>query len=316
MKNWLAVWLIVSLFACKEKQIDLTGNIPLKEKDFFGVFKPLPLPYAVIDSNIDKSADTLTIGLKAFTQFFPDSAFRSITGNNRKFQLHPVGKIEKEKEQYILVILQQQKKKKLLVFVTDKKNRFLAAKELLNNDRQDGYIHSLSINKEPTFLLSKEKIGKDNNLLFSRAGWVYNDAGIFMVVINDSNEDPVKSQVINPLDTLPKKNKYSGDYIKDKKNYLSVRDGKDANNYRFFVHFERNEGTCIGELKGDLKITGTGTGIYNENGDPCIIDFKFEGNRVSLKEQGSCGNHRGIKCFFNDSFTKKKEPRLKTDKKR
>lgn len=316
MKKGLAVFLVLLVFACKEKKINLTGDIPLKEKDFFGIFKPLPLPYSVSDTNIDKSADTITIGVKAFLQFFPDSAFQAITGNNRKFVLHPIGKIEKEKEQYILVLLKQQKKKKLLVFVTDKKNRFLAAKELLSNEQQDEYFHSLSINKEPTFLLSREKFGKDNNLLFSRAGWVYNDAGIFMVVINDSNEDPIKSQVINPLDTLPRKNKYSGDYIKDKKNYVSIRDGKDANNYRFFVHFERNTGACTGELKGDLKMTGPGSGIFNESGDPCIIDFKFEGNKISLKEQGSCGNHRGIKCFFNDTFTKKKEPRQKTGKKK
>ncbi len=316
MNKWIGALLILLIFSCKEKQIDLSGDVPLNQKDFFGIFKPLSLPYSVSDTNIDKSADTITIGIKAFLQFFPDSAFTTITGKNRKFIIHPIGKIEKEKEHYYLVIISQQKLKQLAVFVTDKKNKFLGAKELLQNEYNDEYSHSLSINKEPTFLISKEKMVKDNQLQFSRAGWVYNDVGIFMVVINDSNEDPKKSDVINPLDTLPKKNKFSGDYIKDKKNYVSIRDGKDLNNYAFFVHFERNEGSCIGELKGILQMKKPTRGVFNENGDPCIIDFIFEGNEITLKEQGSCGNHRGIKCFFNDSFVKKKEPKQKLQKKR
>lgn len=316
MKKWFYAFVLLVAIGCKEKKIDLSGEVPLKEKDFFGVFKPMTLPFSVTDTSISKTADTTVIGIKAFLQFFPDSSFQTITGNNRKFVLHPVGVIQKENENYYLLILSQQKKKKLVVFVTDNNNKYLASKELLSNDYTDGYFHSMSINKEPTFLLSKEKYGKDNTLLFSRAGWVYNDAGIFMVVINDSNEDPLKSEVINPLDTLPKKNKYSGDYIKDKKNYVSLRDGKDVNNYRFFIHFERNGGSCTGELKGDLIIKTANSGIFSESGDPCIIDFIFEGNTIALKEQGSCGNHRGIKCFFNDTFTKKKEPKQKTHKSR
>lgn len=316
MKKWLYALLLLIAFGCKETKIDLSGDVPLKQKDFFGIFKQVRLPYLVSDTNMGKSADTVTIGVKAFLQFFPDSAFNSITGKNRKFSIHPIGKIEKENEIYCLILITQQKQKILAVFVTDKKYQYLASKELLSNNNKDEYIHSLSINKEPTFLISKEKMGKDNNLLFSRAGWVYNDAGIFMVVINDSNEDPIKSAVINPIDTLSKKNKLSGDYIKDKKNYVSIRDGKDANNFRFFIHFERNEGSCTGELKGELNITKPNTGIFRENGDPCIIDFLFEGNRITIKEQGSCGNHRGIKCFFNDEFIKKKEPKIKNSTKK
>jgi hypothetical protein len=34
-----------------------------------------------------------------------------------------------------------------------------------------------------------------------------------------------------------------------------------------------------------------------------------------MKEEGSCGNHRDIKCFFEDTYTKKKEIKSKTKKK-
>ena len=315
MNKWVCAILILFIFSCKEKQLDLSGDVPIKQNDFFGIFKPMVLPFNVSDTNIEKSADTVSIGLKAFLQFFPDSAFKNITGSNRKFSIHPIGKIDKENEQYFLILISEKKKKQIALFVTDKKNKFLGSKELLNNEQQDEYFHSLLINKEPTFLLSKEKMGKNEQLLFSRTGWIFSDAGIFMVVINDSNEDPKKSEIINPIDTLSKKNKYSGDYIKDKKNYISIRDGKNENVYQFFIHFERNEGSCTGELKGELEMKSSNVGIFNENGDPCIIDFVFEGNEISIKEQGSCGNHRGIKCFFNDQFIKKKEPKIKKIKK-
>ena len=159
----------------------------------------------------------MIIGKEVFKQFYPDSAFSNIMGKTKIYTIHPIGLIDKEKEKFLLLLIKENKsKKRLVVLVTNEKNQFLASKELLNNFEGTEYHRFLSINKEPTFLISREKMGKANDMLFTRAGWVYNDAGFFMVVINDSNEDPSKTAVINPLDTLPKLNKYSGDYIKEK----------------------------------------------------------------------------------------------------
>ncbi|MBP0569175.1 hypothetical protein J8H89_08415, partial [Campylobacter jejuni] len=91
--------------------------------------------------------------------------------------------------------------------------------------------------------------------------------GIFMVVINDSNEDPKKTAVINPIDTLPRKNRFSGDYVQDKKNFVSVRDGKNQHTYLFFIHFEKDGGSCTGELKGQLNMKTPGTAQFSANGD-------------------------------------------------
>ncbi len=203
----------------------------------------------------------------------------------------------------------------LATFVLDKKNNFLSAKQLLSNVYDDGYNHFLSINKEPTFLISREKLNADKQLQFTRVGWVYANNGNFMVVINDSNEDEKKNSVIiNPIDTLPHKNKLSGNYIRDKKNFISLRDRKDANSYMFFIHFEKEDGSCTGELKGVLKMKTPTTAVYAEGGDPCVIDFTFDGNDITIKEKGSCGNRRGMECFFDDTFTKRKE--TKTSRKK
>lgn len=314
------VIILLSLFigaGCKSDPIDLSGKTTVKEKDFLAAFKPMSLPFSVSDTNIDSKADTLVIGKEVFLQFYPDSAFSNIMGKRNIYTIHPIGLIDKEKEKYLLFIIKENKKKKrLVVLVANEKNQFLASKELLNNFEGTEYHRSLSINKEPTFLISREKMGNANEMLFTRAGWVYNDAGFFMVVINDSNEDPAKTAVINPLDTLPKLNKFSGDYIKDKNNYVSIRDGKDQNTYLFFILFEKSNGACKGELKGEFKLIKPAEGLYSKNGDPCLIDFTFNANQLKIKEQGSCGNHRGIKCFFDDRYTKKREPRKKKVNKR
>jgi hypothetical protein len=302
---------------CNSDPIDLSGKTTVKEKDFLNAFNPMSLPFSVSDTNIDAKADTLLIGKEVFLQFYPDSAFSKIMGKTKIYTIHPIGLIDKEKEKYLLFIIRENKKKKrLVVLVTNDKNQFLASKELLNNFDGTEYHRSLSINKEPTFLISREKMGNANEMLFTRAGWVYNDAGFFMVVINDSNEDPAKTAVINPLDTLPKLNKFSGDYIKDKNNYVSIRDGKDQNTYLFFILFEKSNGACKGELKGEFRLVEPSEGLYSKNGDPCLIDFIFNGSQLKIKEQGSCGNHRGIKCFFDDRYTKKREPRKKKANKR
>ena len=313
MKYCLVLCLLLVMLACKDKKINFSGEVPVKIGDFIAAFPKLIPNYWVADTNINKASDTITIGYKVLQQFFPDSAITKIVSNSKKLSIHPVGIIEKEKENYLLInFISQKKITYLVVFVVDKKNKYLASKQLLSSFNDDGYSHFISINREPTFLISKEKRNKDEVNKFSRTGWVYTSAGNFMVVINDTNEDPQKKAVINPIDTLPKKNKYSGEYVQDKKNYISIRDTKKNNVYLFFIHFEKNVGACIGELKGELKMKNTNAAQFKENGDPCIIDFRFEENEIILIEQGSCGNHRGIKCIFNDTFVKKKETRKLT----
>lgn len=183
----------------------------------------------------------------------------------------------------------------------------MAEKELLRNDYNDGYRHSININKEPTFLMHREKTDKNKQLLFTEIGWVYNEGSNFMVVINDGNEDKQRNdEIINPIDTLPALGKLSGNYVKDPKNFIAIRDGRDANTYRFFIHFEKKEGTCTGELKGTLKISAANGAVYKESGDPCSLSFVFNQNEVTIKETGGCGNHRGMQCSFNDTYEKKK----------
>lgn len=310
MRRWIFVFMVITLFACKQKKVNLSGDVPVKVKDFIAAFPILSLPFVVSDTNIYKVADTTHISLSIFTQFIPDSVLSDMIDEN-KVSIRPVGRIEKQDEMYLLASFTRNKRSNLIAFVLNKESKFKAAKELLSSNSNDGYFHYVSINKEPTFLISKERLSTDKQLLFTRVGWVYNNAGTFMVVLNDGNEDSRKNnEIIDPIDTLKKKNKLSGNYVQNTKNFISLRDGRDGNSYQFFIHFEKKGGNCVGELKGILKMKSDNTAVYAESGDPCVIDFTFEGNSITVKEKGSCGNRRGMKCYFDDTFTKKREPRI------
>ena len=269
------------------------------------------------DSNNHTIEDTAVVAYSVLAQFIPDTVLIQLLGANHDYyQIKPIGKIEKQNEIYLLLNFNHNKKTILITFLFDKKYKFLAALELFNNKKDDGYKHSVNITSEPTFLLTKEKTSTDNHFYYTKNGYAFNDdTNGFILVVNDSNEDAGKAnEIVNPIDTLLQKNKFSGDYKQDKKNFISVRDGKNENEYEFFIHFEKDGGDCTGELKGEMNMVEKNKTVYHETGDPCVIDFTFSNSNVYVKEEGSCGNHRGIKCYFDDTYDKKKT--LKDDEKK
>lgn len=304
------------LFACGDKKTSLSGDAPVGKEEFVDAFPDFKVPKTIYDSSLARIGDTTTISYAVFTQFVPDSAFRSLFGDNKKMGIKPVGKIKSGDELYLLAKTVQNKNYRLGVFVFDNDNKFLGGKELVSNQQEDGYTHFVSINREPTFTIGQEKITNDNKQFYTRTGYAYTKDVGFMIVVNDSNEDTKRhDSIINPIDTFARSNKFSGDYIKDKKNFISLRDGRNANTYLLFVHFEKNNGQCSGELKGEMVMKDDKTGQYTAGGDPCVINFKLSNSDIQMKEEGSCGNHRDIKCFFDDTYNKKREPKAKMKRK-
>lgn len=309
--------LFLFLLACGDSNTSLSGDAPVDKEDFVAAFPDIKLPKTFHDSGLARIGDTTTISYAVFTQFVPDSAFRSVMGDAGKAAIKPVGKIQSDEELYLLAKLVQNKQYTLGVFVFDNDNRYVGGKALVSNKLKDGYNHMVNVNREPTFLISREKITSDNKQLYTRTGYAYNKDAGFMIVVNDSNEDPGKQDsIINPIDTFRRTNKFSGDYVKDKRNFISLRDGRNANTYLFFVHFEKNNGDCIGELKGEMVMKNEQNGQYTASGDPCVINFTLSANQVQMKEEGSCGNHRDIKCFFDDKYNRKREPKARTKSRR
>ncbi len=319
-------WLFFLLFflSCGDKKPSLADNKPVEADDFFAAFQKLKLPYDAADTGLLRIGDTTTISYEVLKQFVPDSAIKvPKAGKNTGAIIHPVGKIENKNELYLLLTARAGQNATLFACLFSnnekKKKEYLNSIPLLLNKNDDNYVHSLDINSEPTFTINREKT-VNGQYSFTKKGFAYNSsAKSFIEVMNEGNENAQKNpEIINPVDTLAKTFKYSGDYTKDKTNFISVRDGNMAGRYTFFLHFEKSKGDCTGELKGTLTMINATNAVFQQSGDPCVIDFTFGNNTIKVKERGSCGNHRGITCLFDDSYRKKKEktpPALRGEKK-
>ena len=315
MRNWYCLLALCLVMACSEKKTDLSGNTPLKINDFNKVFKTVTLPINISDTNLTKVRDTIQIGAKALAQFVPDSVVEKIIPTkDQKAILYPLLKIEKETEYYLMLNVHHPKKDQIAVVVFSKKNAYLDYKIitefLVEQKGSRHYGKSVSINKEPTFLVEENKMDEENVLIYEKNGWAFTE-NHFRLIYFDSNKKPENKTILNPIDTLATNNIHSGDYARDAKNFISLRDFTGVSNkYQFFMHFEKKEGTCIGELKGLLSFNKN-QATFTEKGDPCIIHFTIAGQIIKIKEDGNCGNHRNMTCYFNDSYDKKRKPKKK-----
>jgi len=314
MRRYYLLGLICLQLACADEKPDFTGNTPIKINDFNKIFKAASLPIALSDTNLKQLTDTLIIGRKALVQFVPEAIVEQIVRKtDKKTFLYPILRIEKEQEYYLLLRVQHLNSFEICVVVFSKKNKFLDYKVITEfKDENKGsrrYGKVLNINKEPSFLVEENKMNEDNSLIYEKKGWAYSDSS-FRLIYFDSNKKPENTKVINPLDTLPMNNSFSGDYARDAKNFISIRDYITPNKLEFFMHFERDNANCSGELKGIMTLTKN-TAIYTEKGDACIIHFKIAANQISIKEDGNCGNHRNMTCYFNNTYDKKRKSKKK-----
>jgi len=156
---------ILTLFGCKHKATNLNSDTPIKPNQFVAAFKVLENNFAASDSSILSLADTVSINHKQLERFIPDTLLKRLLANDAKTVFHPVGRIEKTNEVYLLLLSIHNKKKTVTTIVQDKKNVFLASIDVLSNF-DDNYKHSFSINREPTFYISREKMLSDKESKF------------------------------------------------------------------------------------------------------------------------------------------------------
>lgn len=312
--------LIGLLTSCGGKKSTSTNPDEIVDvSDFMRIFHPVTLPYQFSDSVLKHHAKDSLITNKTFLRFIPDSVLTARFGKTVKPRIYAVGTVPVKKgETYLFVKAISPAKRTLYVLCFNKENKFTAAIPIINVDGEQSFKWISGMDAKYTISTTRQHKSADGQLLFSRWVYVYNDAGVFTLILTESNETKPKSVqvILNPIDTLSRKHKFTGDYIQDKRNFISFRDGKNPSYVLFFVHFEKENGECKGELKGQAKFISSETAQYRANGDPCAIEFFFKENTVRLKEIEGCGNHRDIKCFFDGSYIKHKEVKSKPVKKK
>jgi len=293
---------------CKSKKPPvLSGEEPVAVSDFIEFFQPLTLSYQAGDTLLDKKEkDSLLISYKVFAQFVPDTVVSKLFGKGSKPKIWALGKaVVPDGETYLLVRTATSGKKALLLLAFDKKEKFIAAIPALVVDNKKETTQSFGLDKRYTITRYVQRKNADGTISEGKDVFVLNsESAQFMLILTEALEDKV-TELINPIDTLGRKHKYAADYGTGKMNMVSVRDGRKADRITFFIHIEKENGNCTGELKGEARWIGPGKAVYREDGDPCVLNFTFSSNSVSLSESG-CGARHGLNCTFIGSYARRK----------
>ena len=305
----LAIALML-LPGCKQKKKpSLSGEEPVEINDFIDFFPAKNVPYQIVDTTLNKKEkDSLLINQKVFSQFVPDSFMSSAFGKGAKLKIYPIGKINASgDENYLFTKVTAGDKRSAFVFAFNKKDELIDGIQLLQYGQYPNAQQLINMDKSYSIVKTVTRRNVDGTI--SDGKDVYGldrESGKFMLIMTDPLDDKV-TDVTNPIEDFPKKNKYAADYGAGKLNLVSIRDGRKPDRLRFFIHFDKSNGTCSGELKGEAVFTSATVAEYREGGDPCILRFNFSSSAVSLKEVDGCGAHRGLRCSFDGSFARKKE---------
>ena len=314
MKNYIVLLpFLLLLWSCKEKKTSLKDDEEVEVTDFIEFFPEVTLPFRVADTSLlRKQTDSSLIGYKVFTKFIPDSVLQQDFGKTGRPAIYPLGRVtEKNKDVYLFIKAVQGSKRVSYLACFDEDDKFLAIMPLVKTgfDSNTNSFGLLDKKFQITTYRERKKPGGEST--YKKNVFIFNNsANNFMLILTEPNEEIIEN-VINPIDTLPKKHKFSGDYIVNKRNFISFRDGKNPTHLLFFVHFEKSNGECIGELKGAATLNPNGTAVFRESGNPCAVEFNFTTGAVSMNEVGGCGSYRDIKCFFEGKFPRKKEVKPK-----
>jgi hypothetical protein len=306
---FLSTILIFSAFSCsKKKKPSLSGNEIVEVSDFIESFPLKELPYQVADTSLrKKDNDSLLISNKVLLQFISDSVVAKIIGKGSKPKMYPLGKaISPDGVAYLFLKTVAGDKKSVLLFAFDKKQKFIAGVPVLKPDNNNLTRQSVTIDKRFSITKNIQQKNADGSISDGKDVYILNEeARNFTLIMTDALGETV-TELINPIDTLSRKNKYAADYGPGKMNLVSIRDGRKPDRVTFFVHFDKDNGQCSGELKGEAFWKSATTAEYRQDGDPCVMQFIFTSSSVSIKEE-NCGSRRNnINCSFDGNFGRRK----------
>jgi len=314
--RWPVMIAVFSLLACNsKKKVILSGDEPVDIKDFIEFFQPLDLPYQIPDTSVSKKrADTSLISYKVFTHLVPDTVLTKVFGKGEKPKIYPMGSVKApEQGTYLFVKALSTDRRAALLLCFDKKDNFIAAMPVMQPDASPATQQLFVIDKRFTLSKNITRRNTDGTISDGKNVYVLNEpAKSFLLIMTDALDEKTV-EVINPIDSLSRKNKFSADYQKDKLNFISIRDSKRAGRLLFFVHFEKKNG-CSGEVKGEANFTSATSAMYRTSGDPCTLQFNFTSSSVSMKEIQGCGSRRGVDCIFEGTYPKKREVKKKEQK--
>ncbi|RAJ83275.1 hypothetical protein CLV59_103236 [Chitinophaga dinghuensis] len=313
MKRYLLLLLTIGVFAaCKTKKSGHGGDEPMTLEEFQDQFPVAQLPYKLSPDSLKLSlADSLALDTADIHRFLTDTLTKGDFAKTEKVKFWPLQRMTGNPVDYMVVKASGRSGTvAYLCFMDKKKGHFLKRIRVADAGR-NGVFASVQIDNRNVVKLTEE-VQNGNNRETQREDFygVSADGSATLIMTNTSSPS-APGQIFNPLDTLPRKHKFSGDYTSGDLSLVSIRDGEDGKSFQFFITFSKDNGKCKGEVSGKGQYLAGNRGEYKDKETSCGIAFQFSAGRVAIREIGGCGAYRGIKCFFEGNFAKKAEKKKK-----
>lgn len=300
----LALVCIMFLQACKNTtKKSMKGDEEVTIVDFVEFFDDLKLPYAFTDTLLQKKiSDSSRIEYKVFEQFLGDTIFKQ-EYKKEKPKIYALGKFKNQEAETYLLITARSSQNAAYLIALDEKLIPKASMLLLGTKGKPAEINQVSLDKRFTITLIDDYKKPNGEAASYATVYAYNNAGIFMVIMNDGLKKGEVMEFINPIDTFPQTGLHTGDYGTNKKNFISFRDTDTEKKVAFFLYMNKST-TCVAELRGDARWVSKDSAVFDSNVDGCKVGFKFKGKQVRITEIDGCGSKRPMECSFNASYTK------------
>lgn len=292
------------LVACKSRPKNVSDEDRVLTFADFRAFFPEPaLPYRLNADSLRQQPDSAAFPAKLVSQFLPDTLGKDVFKPADKPKFFPRAYLEMNDLQLLVVEGTTRTAAAAWVCIYDKRDTFLR-RHVIARTGARVTLGTVLDTRNNLRITTETRRGAGQ---FSTREDVYSvdEDGRLALILTNSNE-PANAVLYNPIDTFPRKHKYSGNFGSGEMNLLAIRDGEVPQEFLFYIHFSRNKGACIGELDGTGRFTGANTGQFRDKYSSCILDFKFSNNSVTVSET-SCGAYRGITCSFEGTYPRKRK---------
>lgn len=310
MNRLLALLLAVTMLAgCKSKEKQAGGDRPVTFADFKALFPEQETPYRLLGDSLKRQQppDSLALKPEVLKQFLTDTLAAADFPKAASLRFFPLAHMEGPNLHYFVVLAADKANTAAYLCFTDPEGKYL--NRVLVASKTAGSKDAVSFTLDTKYLvkISTENEVRPSHTALKEDFYTAGQDGKLTLIMTNSSEPTTPGQIFNPLDTLPRKHKYSGDYTSGDMSIVSIRDGQDPKTFLFFITFSKDNGNCKGEISGTGHFTGSNRGEYKDKESSCGIAFQFSSSRVSIREIGGCGAYRGIKCFFEGGYARKKK---------
>lgn len=310
MRNIPALFLCLCiLFACKGRKAEISADGDMDAEAFIATIPAFSPPFRLTDTALAREpSDSRLVNRELLKRFVPDSVTRGDFPKSARIRFHAIGAYTSPQSETYLVLRASSSDVTMAYLVCfDAGPAYRAALPVMRLPTTKGGAEMLMDGNLSIHVSRRQRTSRTMNEK-GKDVYVYNSAGVFTLVMTDFAGQSVETgEVYNPIDTLPMKNPMSGDYFMNGSSLVAIRDGKLPGTLHFFIHMDREEGQCQGELRGELDVTGNGIAIYRKDDDHCSLAFEARSGNLTVRELSACGNHRGVNCAFEGSYRKRKK---------